>query len=170
MKRPLCFETRGGVARAAEDIGLGWGKRGRPRTAVPFRSPLPPGCTCSPRAWFLAGCQRPLEPPVLPLCLRTLSRRREPVTAVSEDLCFLTLSPGRPVPSPETCPSEETTGASLGSHLAKSLPRTPRISGASSRGGRLPWTGMGLVSIPGKTLALVQNLAQRPVNRSGPGL
>ena len=168
--RPLCFETRGSVASAAEDVGLGWGKRGRPRTAVPFRSL----CHLSAPAAGGAGSRQadcvPLEPPVPPLCLRTLSQSREPVTAVSGDLCFLTLSPGWHFPRPETCPSEETTAASLGSHLPESLPGMPRISDACSHGGRLPWTGTDLASIPGNALALVHYLAQRPVNLSGPGL
>ena len=68
--------------------------------------------------------------------------------------------------SPDQKPArlKVTTAASLGSHLSKSLPGTPRISDACSHGGRLPWTGTGLASIPGNALALEHYLAQRPVN------
>ena len=93
MKRPLCFETRGGVTRAAEDVGLGWGKRGRPRTAVPFRSLWHLGAPAARGAGSRQACHIPLEPPVPPLCLRTLSQTREPITSelgtCASSLCHL---------------------------------------------------------------------------------
>ncbi|XP_042820402.1 uncharacterized protein LOC122233102 [Panthera tigris] len=79
-------------------------------------------------------------------------------------LCFLTCHLGCWSPDQKPAPLKVTTAASFGFHLPESLPGMPRISDACSHGGRLPWTGTGLASIPGNTLALVHYLAQRPVD------
>ena len=169
MKRPPCFETRGGVARAAEDVGLGWGKRGRPRTAVPFRSLCHPSAPAAGGAGSRQAGRVPLEPPFPPLCLRTLSQRREPVPPVSGDLCFLTCHLGCRSPDQKTARLNGPPLPPSGLTCPSPSPGRPTSLTPAPMGVASPWTGTGLASIPGKALALAHYLAQRPVNRSGPG-